>query len=421
MNFYEYARIFCNINLEEELGKVDKELNDMHKYFDNSKIVEKHLIEKLSKKLIEKHNYNELLLSDNISGHKFYIQLQKIIDNNPNEKCFYDIANAIVVDIARQSFSHYNMKKIMEGTNNTDNKLYKNLELNLIDIDKLLDGDLEWSLKTISKPDMSCFECLNDGKKYFITMDNWKIDFVDYNNFVINKKVSTIKPFNDAYKPVETKIEFKTKELVVFNFLPTEISDFIENHFSKSSFDFKGKDWDKFHNETLSCFEIFRTPSYCGGKVFQDNNYLILGRNEVNTNPDNNIGSTINTVWQTLIAEKENVIKLIMMANGMNRDEAEEYFQNEIIEEQDAIITNIEPGLYYSYCIPGNNNDRIEKDYKNIKMNDIIDIHIDMIISKKKIKTVKDIDSQNIIPQDESEKAKNEFESFENSSVSLKP
>jgi hypothetical protein len=393
MDFTEYAKQF-NDNINKTENNLKKELFDV---------------------FLEKFNNGEMTTTDGLEGHQFFYNINEFIVNKDKKtsektkKMIEYFVDRIVVDIIAQSNRIDFMREIMEqSTKPNTNK--RKLNLKKIDIDDLLNGNLDWSPRSTYYPDSCCLTCQNDGKSYIMIMDDWRIDFIDYKDFVYQNEKNRIKSFLYDKSPIESKINFKTKELVVFNFLPSAIDDYIFDNFSQSQYSFTGRNWNKFLCEAMACFNIFRTPTHVGGDILQDSNYLILGNYNDEKSVAPHIGSTINTVWQTLIAEKENVIKLIMMANGMNRDDAEEYFQNEIIEKQNAIITNIEPGEYNMYYIP-EKSDMVNV-YENIQMQGIEGVDIDMIITKESIKLSKELDLTTIINRDDINKVKEMVNNF---------
>lgn len=278
-----------------------------------------------------------------------------------------------------------------------------------IDINQLLSGNLDWipNNKTSFKPDYSLLTCVNDGQKYILSMNNWKMDFYNYSDFIYQKEKNKIKPFEYEKSLVHSTIDFPTGNLIAFNYLPREISDYIENNFKKSRQQFYGRNWDKFIGETLLAVNILRTPAYTGCSVLKNKNNVVIGniKNTSSANSPLYVGDTEHDVWQTLVADKESLKKLISVALNKNEKQTQEYI-DDIIFTQIAVGFRITPGTYNVYYYPIMNSDINEK--KESLYGDFCKTHEflnlvnpDMVITQEKIQPPFQLDQVTIISEEE--------------------
>lgn len=277
-----------------------------------------------------------------------------------------------------------------------------------ININQLLLGNLDWTphIKTF-KPDSSLLSCLNDGQKYLLSMDNWKMDFYSYPDLIHKKEKVKMKPFEYDKSLVHSTIDFPTGNLIAFNYLPEEISDYIEDNFQKSRYQFHGRDWDKFLGETLLAANILRTPAYTGCSAFKNRDNVVIGNIE-NTSSANShlyIGDTEHDIWQTLVADKASLKTLISVALNKNEKQTQEYLDN-LIFTQMAVGFRITPGTYNVYYYPKMESDINEKreslygDFlKNHEFSNLV--NPDMVITQETIQPLEKLDDITIISEEE--------------------
>lgn len=348
--------------------------------FSSSKDALKQLTEDISKNFM--NHLSDIKFSEGSKGHNFNIFSKSTI----NEKSISRFIKQLTTDIKAQSDM---IDFFIKLSQNKNEKIDTNNDIlfQKIDIDQLMKGNLNWNVKSVFNPDSSLLTCDNDGQQYIVSMKNWKIELYNFKDFIFKNIKTPIQPFKYDMAPIETEIEFPTGELIAFNFLSEKIEEYMEQFFSKSLFEFKGRDWNKFLGEFLQSANILRTPTHIGGSVFQENNTLVIGSYDTEENTNNLVGSTNNDVWQTLITDKECLLKLISVSLKLNQNESIEYL-NDMLEEQSGVICNITPGKYYSYYIPqmntGNDIDT-KKIYNNIDIDNYEHIIPDMIISQNKL------------------------------------
>lgn len=392
------------------------DFNDYAKGYDSKDLAQQGLKNEFVSIMLAQYLKNDVSFSEGLAGHKFHFYLNDLINHEGNKtnedirKRIEYFADKIVTDVVCQSERIDFMRDILSKSTKPASEM--TIDLTKIDIQGLLNGNLDWNPRSTYYPDYGCFSCQNDGKKYIAVMDNWKIDFIDREDFIHKKEKVNIRPFLYDNAPVKYEVDFPAGDLLVFNFLPGDIDDFIQEHFSQSQYSFTGRDWNKFLCETLASFNIFRTPTHVGGDILKDESYLILGNYNDEEGNAPIVGSTINTVWQTLVAEKESVIKLIMMAKNMNIDDAEEYMRTEIVLEQDAVSLHIEPGKYNLYYIPEKSEDSDTKSFEKVDMEGSNAVDIDMVITRKNIIPTNKLDERKVVNENEINKAKRIVKDF---------
>lgn len=366
MNYAEYSKGF---NTEEEASK------QLHSDIYNAFM----------------QNISYISLPENVKGHKTIL----FNDMEINQEDLSLYVQYIVNDIEYQHVVNESLSSL-------------DIKTSSIDINQLLLGNLDWTLhiKTF-KPDSSLLSCLNDGKKYLLSMDNWKMDFYSYPDLIHKKEKVKIKPFEYDKSLVHSTIDFSTGNLIAFNYLPREISDYIEDNFQKNRYQYHGRNWDKFLGESLLSANILRTPAYTGCSAFKNKDNVVIGNIE-NTSSANShlyIGDTEHDVWQTLVADKASLKTLISVALNKNEKQTQEYI-DDLIFTQMAVGFRLTPGTYNVYYYPVMNSDINEK--RESLYGDFCETHgfsnlvnPDMVITQEIIQPLEKLDDITVISEEE--------------------
>lgn len=363
---------------------------------------EEDAITQLNKDITEAfvNNSDKITISPNAQGHTTFLNKDQEFKSIHLE----NYVNHIVNDIRHQ----YEINNFFSDLPSPEEGKAP-IPLFSIDIDQILSGNIEWKPGTVCNPDTSLVSCSNDGKKYVVNMKDWKINFYDYESFIFQRKLVEIEPFKYNKSLVHSTIDFPSGDLVAFNYLPRELDDYIESHFTQSQYGFKGRNWDKFLGEILLSANVLRTPTHIGGKVFQNDNNIITGGNN---EPDEEesikyIGETNNDVWQTLIADKKSLEILFMNALKINKQKAIEHI-TALIEEQSGVEIKIASGHYNVYYFPKMNS-CLDED-RNALFSDFCEqnqlnnnVNPDMIITQETIQPPFLLDDKTIVKQEEKE------------------
>jgi len=336
-------------------------------------------------------NIEKIFVTKNAEGHQtmlFNGNALKIDDLS-----FY--IQKIVNDI---DYQHVVNQSILESS-------VSNIKTPYLDIDQLLLGNLQWEYNISFKPDSSLLTCLNDGEKYILEMKNWNMDFYNFIDFVRKKEKVYIKPFEYDKSLVHSTIDFPSGNLIVFNSLPREITDYIESNFTQSRYLLHGREWDKFIGEILLSVNILRAPSSLGCSVFRDTDNIVIGNMENTSSAYSNlyIGDTEHDVLQTLVADKTSLKNLISVALNKNEKQTQDYI-DDIIFTQIATGFKVAPGTYNAYYYPN-----VEADIKREPLyGDFLERHKfsnlvnpDMVITQETIQPLFKLDTITIVPEEE--------------------
>lgn len=365
------------------------------KNFTDKDTATKELSQLIAKAFIE--NIDKIQITNQIEGHK--IRLFSNFETYKEDKQLLEsriinFAQKITSDIVNQSDTIDMMRQLL-GDKYKEEK---------IDINQILLGNLDWNKKTVFNPSSTILECGNDGKKYIFSMQDWNVKFYDYNDFVIKHQKNDIQVFKYGNAPVKEKIEFSTGNLLIFNYLPKEINDYLESNFEDSLYNYKGRDWNKFLGEMNLAVGIVRTPTHIGGNVLLDKNNIVTGIITTYTEPDNFIGQTDTGVWQTLIADEDALTKLVMSALKINKDNAIKYIDTNIYNEQSGIKCHVTPGIYNIAYIPEMNScgdNDMKKIYGQQNIKGYEQINPDIFITEHEIAINHVIDDIKVISKNE--------------------
>lgn len=363
--------------------------------FSNEKLAEESLKTEFFLKFKEAVNQGKVKFNSTIQGHKFVLGLDDIVKEDTRMRYFTDnIIDMIIYADDKISFLRtLNLKEKIKSP----------------DIDKLLKGNLEWiDSKINGLPfDVSRMTCLNDGKKYISELKDWSISFVTK---IKNKKTPMI-PYANDNAALEFKANIPTGDVVAMNFLPRDMDDFIFNQFKTSQYSLNGRDWQEFMSEGMNAFGVVRTPTHIGGSLFPKKDGIITGYIDYEDIEDHSTHKYVETdVWQTLMVDKQNLLKLFMLTYECDYARAEECFE-ELKEEQHIEEIKINPGDYYFYFIPEmNDGDDTQPTFGN---ENIIPEHVNPegILINHKLTLNKMASPSNFITENEKSKCKEMLDS----------
>lgn len=331
---------------------------------------------------------DRFVVTDGIEGHRI-----RDISETADTKNLRLFAQALAYDIENQSVQTAHLRKITDGK-------YQSVD---IDIDDIFAGDLKWDINSAFHPERSALLCQNDGKKYIMEMQNWHMTLYDRKEWIENKKRVEIDVFDYDRSPVKEVFEFKTGDMIALNFLPKDLSDYIEGHYDQSIYNFIGRDWNKFQGEMLKPFGILRTPTHIGGTLVASGHNLVTGfldtpfgfnSSECEPEVPNIVGEIETGQWQTLIMDRADAIDLLMKARNIDASDAETQLDF-IVNKLGGANFKLPGGTYNVYYIP-DMNEGASYDTKSIFPKVNVEcyhqITPDMIITKDELEVTRPID-----------------------------